>query len=67
MILSVIKQSPMWIKTTLTSWLGTATGLTISIGALKEEVQAWAALIGGIAIPIVALTFHIYITLRKKH
>jgi len=57
----------MWIKTTLTSWLGTATGLTISIGALKEEVQAWAALIGGIAIPIVALTFHIYITLRKKH
>lgn len=66
MILSVIKQSPMWIKTTLTSWLGTATGLTISIGSIKEDIQAWAALIGGIAIPIVALAFHVYITLRKK-
>tara|TARA_R110000744_G_scaffold85356_1_gene166809 strand:+ start:131 stop:334 length:204 start_codon:yes stop_codon:yes gene_type:complete len=66
MILSLLKESPMWIKTTLTSWLGTATGLTISIGSLKEEIQAWAALIGGIAIPVVALTFHVYITLRKK-
>jgi hypothetical protein len=66
MMLSLIKQSPMWIKTTITSWLGTATGLTISIGSIKEELQAWAALVGGIAIPVVALVFHIYITLRKK-
>ena len=67
MILSVIKSSPMWIKTTLTSWLGTATGLTISIGSIKEELQAWAALVGGIAIPVVALAFHVYITLKKKN
>ena len=65
MILAV-KESPMWIKTTLTSWLGTATGLTISLGQFEGEIRAWAALVGGILIPLVALAFHVYITLSKK-
>lgn len=66
MILSVIKESPMWIKTTLTSWLGTATGFSISLGQFEGEIRAWAALVGGILIPLVALAFHVYITLKKK-
>ena len=66
MILSVIKESPMWIKTTLTSWLGTATGFSISLGQFEGEIRAWAALVGGILIPLVALAFHVYITLSKK-
>jgi|TARA_R110000782_G_scaffold128522_1_gene220134 ABC-type glycerol-3-phosphate transport system permease component len=65
MILAV-KESPMWIKTTLTSWLGTATGFSISLGQFEGEIRAWAALVGGILIPLTALAFHVYITLRKK-
>ena len=65
MILAV-KESPMWIKTTLTSWLGTATGFSISLGQFEGEIRAWAALVGGILIPLVALAFHVYITLSKK-
>ena len=65
MILAV-KESPMWIKTTLTSWLGTATGFCISLGQFEGEIRAWAALVGGILIPLVALAFHVYITLSKK-
>jgi len=66
MILAAVKESPMWIKTTLTSWLGTATGFSISLGQFEGEIRAWAALVGGILIPLTALAFHIYITLRKK-
>lgn len=65
MILAV-RESPMWIKTTLTSWLGTATGFSISLGQFEGEIRAWAALVGGILIPLTALAFHIYITLSKK-
>ena len=65
MILAV-KESPMWIKTTLTSWPGTATGFSISLGQFEGEIRAWAALVGGILIPLVALAFHVYITLKKK-
>ena len=65
MILAV-KESPMWIKTTLTSWLGTATGFSISLGQFEGEIRSWAALVGGILIPIIALAFHVYITLSKK-
>tara|TARA_R100000935_G_scaffold39169_1_gene60617 strand:+ start:1138 stop:1341 length:204 start_codon:yes stop_codon:yes gene_type:complete len=66
MILAAVKESPMWIKTTLTSWLGTATGFSISLGQFEGEIRAWAALVGGILIPLTALAFHVYITLRKK-
>ena len=65
MILAV-RESPMWIKTTLTSWLGTVTGFSISLGQFEGEIRSWAALVGGILIPIIALSFHVYITLRKK-
>ena len=65
MILAV-RESPMWIKTTLTSWLGTATGFSISLGQFEGEIRSWAALVGGILIPIIALAFHVYITLSKK-
>tara|TARA_R110000803_G_scaffold174070_1_gene236698 strand:+ start:73 stop:279 length:207 start_codon:yes stop_codon:yes gene_type:complete len=66
MILAV-RESPMWIKTTLTSWLGTATGFSISLGQFEGEIRSWAALVGGILIPIIALAFHVYITLSKKN
>lgn len=66
MILSIVKDSPMWIKTTLTSWLGTATGFSISLGQFEGEIRAWAALVGGILIPLAALAFHVYVTLSKK-
>lgn len=66
MILLSVKESPMWIKTTLTSWLGTATGFSISLGQFEVEIRAWAALIGGILIPVIALAFHIYMTIDKK-
>jgi hypothetical protein len=56
----------MWIKTTMISWLGTGTGWGFGLASSKDEIQAWALLIGGIVIPILSLAFHIYKTLNKK-
>jgi hypothetical protein len=57
---------PMWIKTTIISWIGTVTGMGFGLADAKDEIQAWALLIGGIIIPILSLAFHIYKTLNKK-
>jgi hypothetical protein len=56
----------MWIKTTIISWLGTGTGVGFGLADAKDEIQAWALLVGGIIIPILSLLFHIYKTLNKK-
>ena len=57
---------PLWIKTTVASWSSTATGIGFaSLAELKDEIQAWAALIGGILIPIIALSLHFYKVFKK--
>jgi len=62
----ILQQAPMWIKTTIASWVGTATGFSMSLGPFEGEIRAWAALIGGIVIPITALAFHVYVVLKKR-
>lgn len=57
----------MWIKTTLASWLGTSTGIGFGLANAKEEIQAWALLIGGILIPVLSLCLHFYKTFNKKN
>ena len=71
MIAGILKDSPMWIKTTMASWIGTATGFSLSLSGFEAELRAWGMIIGSIVIPSLALIqnrvliFHIYITLRK--
>jgi len=66
-MMRVIAGTPLWMKTTATSWCATITGVGFfHIGQYKEDIQAWAALIGGIVIPTVALLIHIYKTFKKN-
>lgn len=56
-----------WVKTTLTSWVSTITGIGVfSLAEYKDEIQAWAALIGGLLVPLAAFLFHVYKSTKKK-
>lgn len=55
-----------WVKTTTVSWVATASATGFHLAPAKEEIQAWALLVGGILIPLASFALHIYKTFKKK-
>tara|TARA_R110000803_G_scaffold33627_5_gene73528 strand:- start:516 stop:731 length:216 start_codon:yes stop_codon:yes gene_type:complete len=57
-LIAVAKSTPAWAKTTLVSWLGTASGL--GIAEYKEDIQVIAIIVGGILVPIAGFSYQVF-------